>query len=109
MSLVTAQAGPRMCLLGSKAAYTKFGMDVQEAFLRSDNARPNAADWGAEPQDAWGYLGAGDEVQAVPTERGNYRFFYDRVVAALRSGGPPPVDPADAIAGLEIIEAARRR
>jgi predicted dehydrogenase len=108
VSLVTAQAGPRMCVLGSKAGYTKFGMDVQETPLRSGQAHPNAPDWGVEPREAWGYIGAGDDVRAVRTEVGNYRYFYDGVVAALRSGAAPPVDPADAIAGLEIIEAAHR-
>ena len=30
------------------------------------------------------------------------------MVAALRARAAPPVDPADAVAGLEVIEAARR-
>jgi scyllo-inositol 2-dehydrogenase (NADP+) len=33
--------------------------------------------------------------------------FYEGVVTALREGSPPPVDPKDAIAGLEVIEAAQ--
>jgi scyllo-inositol 2-dehydrogenase (NADP+) len=43
----------------------------------------------------------------VPTEPGDYPAFYAGVAAALR-GGHVPVDPDDAVAGLEIIEAARR-
>jgi len=30
------------------------------------------------------------------------------VVTSLRDGGPPPVDPRDAVSGLEIIAAAQR-
>ncbi len=33
-SSVAAQAGPRMRVLGTKAAYTKHSADVQEAVLR---------------------------------------------------------------------------
>ena len=33
--------------------------------------------------------------------------FYAGIVAALRNGAPPPVDPEDAVAGLEIIEVAQ--
>jgi predicted dehydrogenase len=53
-------------------------------------------------------LGVGDDARPVPTERGNYREFYVGVVRSLREGAPPPVDVADAIATLEIIERARR-
>jgi predicted dehydrogenase len=43
----------------------------------------------------------------VRSEPGAYQQFYAGVVASLRDGAPPPVDPEDAVAGLEIIEAAR--
>jgi predicted dehydrogenase len=43
----------------------------------------------------------------VRTERGNYRRFYELAVPWLRDGAPPPVDPDDAVAALELIEAAR--
>jgi predicted dehydrogenase len=107
MSAVAAQLGPRFRLLGSRAAYVKHGLDVQEAALRS-NLRLDSTGFGEDPRDAWGQLGSGDEIRPIPTEVGDYRRFYEGVVAALRKGSPPPVDPADAVAGLEIIEAARR-
>ena len=93
-------------MLGSRGAYVKTGLDVQEAALRA-GARPGSPDWGAEPPAHWGRLGAGDAWHPVPTGRGDYPAFYAGVVAALRDGSPPPVDPADAIAVLEVIEAAR--
>lgn len=104
-SVVAAQAGPRFRVLGDRAAYTKFGMDVQEEALKRGE-RPDAPDWGAESSEHFGLLGVGDEVRRVPTERGNYRAFYAGVVRSLREGAPPPVDPRDAIATLEIIEQA---
>jgi len=106
MSLVSAQAPPRFRLLGSTAAYTKWGLDVQEDALRAGN-RPGGPDWGIEPPERWGTLGIMEQVQRVPTERGNYGAFYDGVVRAIRAGAAPPVDVNDAIAALDVIEAAR--
>jgi predicted dehydrogenase len=105
MSAVAAQPGARIRVLGSDAAYMKYGLDVQEAALRRDR-RIDPAGWGEEPQDAWGFLGAGENVRPVRTEAGQYQRFYEGVVAALR-GGTVPVDPLDAVAVLEIIAAAR--
>ncbi len=104
---LSAQPLARMRVLGSRAAYLKVQGDVQEAALRS-GARPDRPGWGEEPREHWGLLGAGDAVVPVRSEPGAYQQFYAGVVAALRDGAPPPVDPEDAVAGLEIIEAARR-
>jgi len=106
MSSVAADDDGRMRVLGGRAAYVKHGLDVQEAVLRA-GGRPGDADWGEEPRERWGRIGAGETWQAVPTERGDYPAFYAGIAAALRDGTPPPVDPADAVAALAIIEAAR--
>jgi predicted dehydrogenase len=105
MSSVAARPAPRLRVLGSRAAYTKHGMDVQEAALRA-GARPGSTGWGSEPREHWGELGAGTEMRHVPTEPGAWHLFYSGVVRALREGGPPPVDARDSIAMLEVIEAA---
>jgi scyllo-inositol 2-dehydrogenase (NADP+) len=107
-SAVAAQGGPRFRVLGSDAAYTKYGMDVQEEALRA-SAMPNVDEWGVEPRENWGVLGTDDELTPVPTERGSYPEFYAKVARALRDGTPPPVDPADAIRTLEIIEEAAKQ
>ena len=107
MSSRAAQSGPRFRVLGDRAAFTKHGLDVQEAALRR-NERPTGNEWGAEDQRWWGVLGTDDALGPVQTARGAYPEFYRQVARTLRSGGPPPVDPSDAIAVLEIIEAARR-
>ncbi|HYW10919.1 MAG TPA: Gfo/Idh/MocA family oxidoreductase [Longimicrobium sp.] len=106
MSAVAPEHGLRMRVLGHRAAYVKHGMDVQEEALRT-GVRPTAG-WGKEREEAWGRLVTGDASEPVQTEPGAYPEFYARVAAALRDGGAPPVDPMDAVAGLEIIHAARR-
>ncbi len=55
-----------------------------------------------------GVLGAGTETRAIRTEKGNYRRFYELTVPWLREGAPPPVNPDDAVAVLDVIEAARK-
>ena len=41
-------------------------------------------------------------------EPGNWPAFYALLRDALRSGGPPPVDPRDAVTTLRVLEAARQ-
>ena len=106
-SAITAAPGPRLRVLGSKAAFVVQELDGQEDALRS-GARPDeVSDWGAEPESRWGRLVSGAESAPVPSERGDWPRFYALLVRALRDGDPPPVDPHDAVATLRIIEAAR--
>lgn len=107
MSAVAALGGPRFRVLGASGGYVKYGLDGQEEALRAGRG-PTEPDWGAEPPSAWGRFGTDAESAVVPTERGDYPAFYAGMVAALRDGVPPPVDPADALVGLEILDAARR-
>ncbi|HEX6347041.1 Gfo/Idh/MocA family oxidoreductase [Umezawaea sp.] len=104
-SAAAANNGPRFRLLGDRAAFTSHGMDGQEDALL-DGLRPGDQGWGVEPESAWGSIGLLDDTESVPSEDGAYQEFYVQLVAALRDGGPLPVDPESAIAALEIIEDA---
>ena len=106
MSSVAAQAGPRLRVLGSLAAYTKYGLDVQEAALRA-GARPGPG-WGEELPEHWGRLGTDEDARPVATEPGNYPAFYRLLEQALREGSAPPVDPEEAVRVLDVIEAAQK-
>ncbi|MFE8950893.1 Gfo/Idh/MocA family oxidoreductase [Streptomyces althioticus] len=114
VSATTAQLGPRFRVLGSKAGYVKHGLDPQEAALR-DGSRPGASGtgWGAEPEELWGRLGAGESPvtgggSLVPTLPGDYPAYYAAVARALLSDGPNPVTAQEAAAALDVLEAARR-
>jgi predicted dehydrogenase len=107
MSAVAAERGPRLRLLGSRGAFVIHGMDGQEEVLRSGGL-PTGPDWGREPAGKWGRLIADGHSEPVPSEPGAYPDFYTGVVAMLRHNGPPPVDPAEAITALTVLEAARR-
>lgn len=105
MSAVAPHLGPRLRVLGERAAYVHDVLDSQEDALRAGRS-PDEATWGTNPP---GRLVAGDEVREVPTERGAYPRFYAQVTAALRGDAPMPVDPADAVRALEVLDEARRQ
>ena len=104
-SAVAPDLGPRFRLLGSAAAYVKWGMDVQEARL-AEGRSPSESGWGEEPESRWGNLVTGDERRPMPTLPGSYGLFYAGMASFLLDGAPPPVDIADAIVTAEVIEAA---
>src|SRR5215208_1105062 len=107
MSAVAADLGPRLRVLGDRAAYVKRGLDVQEAALRAGGS-PSQPGWGEEPQDAWGVVGAGEDWRPVPTERGDYGAFYAGVAAALLDGAPSPVPAGEVVTALDVLDATRR-
>jgi predicted dehydrogenase len=108
MSALAAAPGPRLRVLGARAAYVVAEVDGQEDALRAGRRPDDPDPWGIEPESRWGRLVKGEESEAVPSEPGAWPTFYTELERALREGGPPPVDPADAVAALEVIDAARR-
>jgi scyllo-inositol 2-dehydrogenase (NADP+) len=106
MSALAADQAPRFRVLGDRAAFVKHGLDAQEAALRAGRS-PGEPGWGEEPRDLWGRLVVDGEAQEVRTEPGSYGSFYAAVERTLRESASPPVDPSDAVAALEILDAAR--
>jgi len=107
MNAIAAQQAARFRVLGDRAAYVKYGEDVQEDALRA-GVRPGDDDWGREDPDSWGLLGLGDDAQPVPSKPGDYGAFYRGVARSLAEGSPPPVTPEDAVEALTVLEAAQR-
>jgi predicted dehydrogenase len=107
-SLLAATPGPRLRVLGDRAAYIVTDVDGQEDALRS-GARPGGDEaWGIEPPERWGRLITEERSEAVVSERGDWPRFYTGLERALREGSPAPVDPWEAVRGLEVLDAARR-
>ncbi|GAC1440753.1 MAG: Gfo/Idh/MocA family oxidoreductase [Mycobacteriales bacterium] len=105
LSATAAQLGPRLRLLGSRAAFVVSELDGQEDALRA-GGRPGPG-WGAVPAYSWGVLSAGDRSEPVPSLPGDYRLFYAGLLAALRGDGAPPVTGAEAVDVLRVLDAAR--
>ncbi|HET8979929.1 MAG TPA: Gfo/Idh/MocA family oxidoreductase [Solirubrobacteraceae bacterium] len=107
-SAVTAAPGPRLRVLGTEAAYVAPQLDTQEERLRAGRRPDLQGGWGREPQSHWGRLVTGDYSVPIRSQPGDWPAFYRGLEAALRGAGPLPVDPADAVVSLRILELARR-
>lgn len=103
--------GWRYRVQGTAASYTvqgQDGMDRQERDLISGKTpRSEGLAWGQEAEADWGELRSGDTARQVPTERGRWDTFYPAFAEAVRGNGPLPVDAADAIASMRVLDAAR--
>jgi hypothetical protein len=51
---------------------------------------------------------SGEGSEPIPSESGAWPRFYSELERSLREGSSLPVDPWNAVAGLEILDAARR-
>ncbi len=106
-SKVSGDPTRRIRLSGSEGAYVVGGFDGQEAALLAGRTPASEGDaWGAEQPAAWGELRRGADVETVPSERGRWDLLYPAFAAAVRGEGPVPVDPREAVAVLEILDAA---
>jgi predicted dehydrogenase len=107
-SLIAVRTGPRVRVRGLAGEYIKEDLDPQERQLL-DGMRPGDPGFGEEPPERWGSILTSDgAVKAVPTERGDYSRFYEQLRDAVRGVGERPVDPADSVRGLRVLEAAER-
>jgi predicted dehydrogenase len=91
--------GPRTRVLGRAATY----------LVADTGGEPTAYDeWADRDDDHRGWLVRGEEKEPVPRAPGGWEDFYPAVVAMVRDGAAPPVPPEDALAVLEVLDAARR-
>ena len=89
-------------VMGETAAFVKHLGDLQEPALRAGK-RPGQSGWGEDPPERWGILDDGVRPRAIPSVPGSYQSFYAQMVRALRDGAPVPVDPQDAVTGLDGV------
>ncbi|WP_295933974.1 oxidoreductase [uncultured Xanthomonas sp.] len=108
-SLVAAN-GLRFAVHGSGGSYVKHGLDTQEAQLRAGVA-PGAPGWGEDPLPGQLRLVGADGTHAVhtlPAPRGDYRDCYAAFREAIAGRAPAPVDAAQALAVMRLMEAGVR-
>jgi predicted dehydrogenase len=101
--------GPRFRVTGTKASYIVVpDMDGQEELLVTGHSPATYPGWGYEPEDRWGRVFRGEQAEVLTSKRGAWDSFYPAFAAAVRGGGPMPVDPWDAVATAEVLDGARR-
>ncbi|HEY6396705.1 MAG TPA: Gfo/Idh/MocA family oxidoreductase [Solirubrobacteraceae bacterium] len=100
--------GPRFRVTGTTASYIVVpDMDGQEDLLVTGHSPATCPDWGTEPEHRWGRVFRGGQPEVLPSERGAWDSFYPAFAAAVRRAGPVPVDPWEAVATAEVLDAAR--
>jgi scyllo-inositol 2-dehydrogenase (NADP+) len=95
--------GPRFRVTGLEAGIETHGLDPQWQQL-AEGMVPGDPGYGLTPPAQLADAGGRIELAMAP---GAYQDFYAEVVAWLREDGPVPVDPADSLAGLRVLDAAR--
>jgi scyllo-inositol 2-dehydrogenase (NADP+) len=107
---LSASAGARFYIRGTRGNFRKKGVDPQEAALNKITRVPGGS-WGHEPQSDWGMLyvdvEGGMVSRPVTTVAGDYRSFYTAVRDAVSGEGPVPVAAVDAWRVARILEWAR--
>jgi predicted dehydrogenase len=106
-SALVAAPGPRLRVLGTEGALLATALDTQEDRLRAGERPDAVSDWGVEPAHARPRLIVGEHSVPLAGPRGDWPAFYRLLQTALVGGGPPPVDPRDAVAVLQVLESAR--
>jgi predicted dehydrogenase len=101
--------GPRFRVTGTAASYVGIpDMEGQEHLLLAGRSPATYPDWGAEPEDRWGRVFRDGASEPLRSEQGAWDTFYPAFAAAVRGDGPVPVNPWDAVATAEVLDAARR-
>lgn len=96
---------PKFLLLGEKGSYVKYGLDIQEKAFKAGEL-PMGPNWGIENTESWGKLHLEKATISCPTERGDYRHFYQNIADVIQGKTELKVKMEEAISVLEIIEAS---
>lgn len=101
--------GPRFRVFGTEGTLLVPAFDGQaDVLMAGGSPRTEGEAWGVVPPTHTPTLHVGTTTEEFPAARGDWREFYTGFAAAVRDGSPVPVDPADSIAGLLVLEAAAR-
>lgn len=104
MGVLAPMAGPRFRLTGLEGGVAIDGLDPQEAQLK-EGLLPGSGGFGE--REPGRILIAGSEERDLPLLPGGYEHFYADVADWLNGDGEAPVDPADSLTVMRVIESAR--
>jgi predicted dehydrogenase len=100
--------GPRFRVTGTIGSYIVIpDLESQEHRLVAGQSPATHAGWGTEPEDRWGRVFRDGTSEPLRSERGAWDTFYPAFAAAVHGDGPVPVDPWDAVATAQVLDAAR--
>lgn len=100
---------PGYILHGSKGSFIKPKTNIQEEALTAHKI-PGQPGWGTEPITEKGLLHTEKNGKIfreyIISETGNYADYYDGMYETIRNNKPVPVEPAEALNVIKIIETA---
>jgi predicted dehydrogenase len=104
-SLFVGETDRRIAVHGTGGSLVIAGTDTQERDLKAGGG---PCDAGFGRFEGGAALHGPDGVQAVPVEAGRYLAFYEGIRRAVVEGAAPPVPLDEALAVMEVLDAARR-
>ena len=110
-SMLAASPGPTFAVHGTRGSLIKYGLDPQEAALKSGRA-PGEPDWAAERPEQYGRLTTPEGTTTVPTLPSSFTHYYENVRDAILRKAPLAVTPEqalDVMRGLELAVASSRK
>jgi predicted dehydrogenase len=97
---------PSFQLHGKKGSFLKVRADKQETDLLA-GLKPQGDDWGKETENDFGILHVdGQEKIRIPSEKGNFMYFYENVFDTLQGQTEPFVSAMQGAQCMQVIDAA---
>jgi len=110
-SMLVAAPGPTFAAHGTKGSFIKYGLDPQEAALKSGRT-PDEPNWDAEPAERYGQLTTPEETRTVATIPWSFTHYYENVRDAILGRAQLAVTPdqaLDVMRGLELAVASSQK
>src|SRR5881628_1647323 len=110
-SMLAVSPGPTFAVHGTRGSFIKYGLDPQEAALKSGRT-PDEPGWDAEPPDAYGTLTTPEGARTIPTIPSSFTHYYENVRDAILAKAPLAVTSAQALnvmRGLELAVASSQQ
>src|SRR2546422_4488503 len=110
-SMLTASPGPTFAVHGTKGSFIKYGLDPQEAALKSGRT-PDEAGWDSEPPEMYGRLATPEGTRTIPTIPSSFARYYEIVRDAILGKAQLAVTPEqalDVMHGLDLAVASSQK
>ena len=110
-SMLAASPGPTFAVHGAKGSFIKYGLDPQEAALKSGRT-PDESNWDAEPSEMYGKLTTPEGTRTIPTIPSSFTHYYENIRDAILGTAQLAVMPEQALnvmRGLELAVASSQK
>ena len=109
--MLAASPGLTFAVHGTQGSFIKYGLDPQEAALKSGRT-PDEPSWDAEPPDMYGKLTTPEGSRTIPTIPSSFTHYYENVRDTIQGTAHLAVTPEQVLnvmRGLELALAGSRR